>query len=219
MFIKAVVIIFIVSATLIFTLRWLFENNNSLYKITHIFQAVTTGVGILAAGYFYTVERRASPSLDISQSNSAFFLNYESGNYVSIEVNLHLKNVGNTLLKLRSLDARLSRVDPSGLDLNELGNLPRDSWPSQFSDKNTEMYNVTEMRWPILRYVQSSIKRDIEPGESDIIIISFVVPCGINVVKVSAQLQKPGHPNLWWKTVGYVSIGDLCRSRESLRGR
>ena len=211
----AVLILFCFIVILVF-LR-VFHWNRSTHEATLMFQAVVTSLAILAAGYFYFIERRAAPHLDISQSIS--ILPLEDG-YVDIEVLISLKNLGSTLLQLRRVDSRLQRVSPSGLNLNELTSMtigPKyNKWPEKFLDGTTDMFVKNEMRWPVIRYLTQQASNDIEPGESDTIFVSYIVPCDFKVAKISSQVQKPGYEK-WWKAVNFVSVEEACKPKPSIK--
>lgn len=200
----------VVCGFILYAIWRLFHWNSATHEAALIFQSIVTGAAILAAGYFYFVERRSAPKLDVSQTLSVFRVDQK---YVTIESVVSIKNLGYTLLKLRDLDARLQKITPNKLAMEELGKLKYDVWPQNFGNKDA-MYSGTEMTWPIVRYASQKMTRDIEPGENDTIVLSFIVSCDIHVLKLSTQLKKPGYTNRWWKTVSFVDTRAACNQSE-----
>ncbi|WP_442613180.1 hypothetical protein [Parasphingopyxis sp.] len=77
-----------------------------------------------------------------------------------------------------------------------------------------------ELRFATLRRFEGQAAHEIEPGEQDMRIFDFVVPCGLEVARISATVEKTRSRWLrwirrddrewWWKNRALVSLETIC---------
>jgi len=195
-------------------LLWaIFRWKPSTHEATSMFQAVLTGAAILVAGYWYLVERRGTPHADISQTVTVV---RGSDGYAIVEAALTLKNLGSVLVKVREIDVRVQRADPTGLDLKRVAENKFNQWPAQFPD-GQKMYDGTELQWPTLQLYRSNVNYEIEPGESDTATVTFVVSCDIRQVRIASEVKKS--ERLWWKARTFSTTYAACEDAAKHKGK
>lgn len=171
------------------------------------FSALLTGAAILVAGYWYLVERKGAPHADLDQSVAVVAL---GNGLAAVETTLGIKNLGSTLLEIRRFDLRLQSVSPAGLPLDQVAAAAPTVWPATFADGRTPMYAGTELQWRTIRYFAGAVQSDIEPGETDHITSTFIVPCTLKRVRIASEVTKAGAEQLTWKIRTFASTEDAC---------
>ena len=163
-------------------------------------QGVITSTAIILAGYLYFVERRSKPHADVTQTVEAVSV---GEGVVAIEASVIVKNLGTQLLTIDHVVSRLQVIDlrPLGVD-----NLPKLKGPDYWKAKNAtgrDVFLGPEMRWRQVRLYDSDefwardardrFEHKIEPGESDLTTISFVIPCPKNArhIRVATEVGNP----------------------------
>jgi len=66
-------------------------------------------------------------------------------------------------------------------------------FPDAITDKggrSWKLFHEAELQWPTLRWFTSDIAHEVEPGETDTITATFIVPCSIATVRVATNLRR-----------------------------
>jgi hypothetical protein len=195
--------------------------DSAFKEAASIFQAVLTAGAILLTGYWYFVDRKGQPHADLSQIISVEPL---KPGYVAVETQISIKNLGEKLLTIKQAQFVLQRVSPP-LDApaetspEELSKLPPKSWPAHGvigkDGYATPIFNDSELVWPPIRMYDSKETNDIEPGETDTMIATFIVNCDMKVVRVEAYVLKGGTGNSerWWHSAGFADVRKECERK------
>lgn len=203
--------VFVGLAFIIFLIVWVVVSwKQSSNTAAQTFSALLTGIAIVVAGYWYTVERRGTPHADMSQTLTVV------GNgspYAIVESSIAIKNLGLTLLELSRLDLRLQSLDVPDSALGQIAGAGFSDWPRTFAN-GTPMYNGTELQWPTIKYFAGPVTYSIEPGETDVITSTFVVPCTLRHFRVAAEVTRTGGGDLVWKARSFGDTIAACSPKE-----
>lgn len=195
-----------------------FENSA---KLT---QTVLTTLGIGLAAYWYLVERKGEPHADITQKAEAVKLTDE---VAAVEVQVQVKNLGGRLLELQNADIKLQQVSPPAFDANALEGLQdkayfgADRFPGQPIARDG-IFQGAELKWPRLNRFAGALQNRIEPGETDLIVATFLVRCSLSAVRISTQIERKssGFWNkepYWWKARSLVDLRPACTKDDGER--
>ena len=173
-------------------------------------QALLTALAIVLAGYWYFVERKGEPHADVTQKVDVMPL--EPG-IVVVEATIQIKNIGTRLLKIKSEDVRLQKVAPAEQEVTALADL-RGGAP--FSAKltsamragNDEAYDEGEIAWPTLQSFDRPLDRQIEAGETDQLVVDFIVRCDARAVRIASYVSKDD--DMSWSAATLVNLREPC---------
>lgn len=197
-------------------------------------QSIATVVGIIAAVYLYNVERRSKPHADVSQTVQAVSL---PGGDLAIEAYVTVKNLGTQLLTIDHIHSRVQTIDLKDLGAPNLLGLAGEQYQNAtgiIDGTPKRLFEGTELNWRQLRFHDQDVLHEIEPGESDLITVTFVLPCpAVRYVRVATDVSKPeteswlaqltkrtepkGHAekhSLVWKTRSMVDVEPACGKLE-----
>jgi hypothetical protein len=186
-----------------------------------MFQGIITIVAIISAGYLYFVERRSKPHADVSQTAQAVSLGDDN---VALEASVVVKNLGTQLLKINRIYSRVQPIDIRDLGVRDLAEQQGEGYWNAVGNVDGQprpVFNGTELRWRQLKFHDRDIEHEIEPGESDLVTVSFVFPCPeARFVRVATDVTKPGGTiagdgsekgvELVWKTRTMVDLQPIC---------
>lgn len=190
-----------------------------------MFQGLVTIIAIIAAGYLYFVERRSKPHADVSQTAQAVSLGEDN---VALEASVVVKNLGTQLLKVNRIYSRVQPIDIRDLGVNDLAGRQGEGYWNAVGNVDGQprpVFSGTELRWRQLKFHDRDIKHEIEPGESDLVTVSFVFRCPeARFVRVATDVTKPGGKKddssddeieLVWKTRTMVDLQPICTPEQS----
>ncbi|MEA2998856.1 MAG: hypothetical protein QOK17_689 [Sphingomonadales bacterium] len=191
----------------------------STEKVAAIAQSALTAAAILLAGFWYFVERKAMPHAELHLEARGVHL---QAGLALVALRIDIKNGGSTVLHAAQWDVRLLSIVPTKLPLSSLAALGRDEWP-----ESENAYYDQELRWDVLRAFRGSDDHAVEPGESDIKAMDFIVPCTYPVLRATAALKRPQargreerlertfnedtSDDWWWKDRALIDLQELCR--------
>jgi hypothetical protein len=198
-----------------------------------VLQATFTIIAIALAGYWYFVERRDQPHADLQQKVEAVPL---GDGRIAVEAHVTVRNLGRQLLEI---DEFQSRLQIASTDLLGMSGLPDKAgvpyWSSESAERGDPPRHFTnaELRWPQLNFYKGAVNHRIEPGESDLLVATFILRCpDISFLRVASDIPKPearqviplpirrrskaaNEKRLMWKTRSFVDIREACRGEES----
>lgn len=184
-----------------------------------LLQALFTLTAFGLAAYWYFVERKGLPHADIEQQVTVVPL---AGGLVAIEAHVKIRNLGERLLRIEHINSRLQNVEAATYAYGALAGLRGPSyWNAQRPNRAGGQYTGAELRWPVRRQFDEQVEHEIEPGETDLFVATFLAPCsGVDWVRVATDVYKPGgdpdHP-LAWKARNFASIAAACGRPEAAR--
>ncbi|RYI12408.1 MAG: hypothetical protein EON48_13145 [Acetobacteraceae bacterium] len=198
--------------------RFVHGKDQAFSDAASTFQTILTAGAIMLAGYWYFVERRGKPHADISQVISIVPI---KPGFVAVETQINIKNVGETLLEVTRAQIWLQQVSPppespGALVPENLTKLGVFDWPRHTpADKDgyaSAIYTNAEFHWPPIKVYRDKVMHEIEPGESDAMIATFMVKCDVQVVRVAAYVYKGGQGKneRWWRTAAFANTSEAC---------
>ena len=207
-----------VGALVLFVLVYVFASGERWSRSAGTMQALITTAGILTAGYLYLVERRGQPHADVSQAVEAVSLPDQN---VLIQASVTVKNLGTQLLLINQIRSSLKVMDLEALGLPELPTAANaDYWnaTSTVRGKTAPAFLETEIEWPQRRLYDEVVHHEVEPGESDLLTVDFIIPCmKARYVRVATDVEKrpPDDAkdearNMVWKTRTLVDLKPAC---------
>jgi hypothetical protein len=167
------------------------------HKHAEFAQALFTLAAFLATAYWFFVERKGQPHADVSQVVHVLPL---GRGLIMVEAHISVKNLGERLLRLERLTSRVQVVHAAPYNIRALGDLNGDeywnAWRSDregIEDVGNSHFNYSELRWPIIKEYEQEVDHEIEPGETDLIVVTFVLNCqsGMDWVRVASDIQHP----------------------------
>jgi hypothetical protein len=182
-------------------------------------QALITAAAVILAGGWYLVERRGAAQADIELDVAGARL---EGDAVLVEAKVTIHNRGQILLKPAQWDVQLLGLVPAnGLPVAaavEAGGRLPEEWPALIDAQ--PLYSAEgEARWRGLRRYFERADLEVEPGEKDVKMFDFLIPCTIGAAVVSVRLRKPPPTFMWerepeggrwWRDRGLVGLAALC---------
>jgi hypothetical protein len=182
-------------------------------------QAVITAAAVILAGGWYIVERRGAAQADIDLRVAGARL---EGDAVLVEAKVTIQNRGQILLRPADWDVQLLAVAPAnGLPVEAAVaagvGLPS-AWPARIG--SDPLYSAEgEARWRGLRRYAERADLEVEPGEKDVKMFDFLIPCTVRAAVVSVRLRKPpptfvweSEPEggRWWRDRSLIGLAGLC---------
>jgi hypothetical protein len=181
----------------------------------HIVQSVVTAAAIGLAGYFYFLEGRGKPHADVSQTVQAAPL--PDGNVV-VEASVVVKNLGTQPLRITKLVSVLQAVDLRPLSLESIAGDKKPYWNTieTVGGQSAHAFQEAELQWPQMRRFDDRINHQIEAGESDLITVTFLVPCvGVRYLRVATDVTKSGREQMAWKARTFVDLDPACKGERA----
>lgn len=155
-------------------------------------QALLTLLALLTTGYWFFLERKGKPHADIAQE--VIVVPLDSG-LVAVEAHLTITNLGKRLLLIDRINSRLQLVRPDAYDYVNLDTKNGEEyWSAKRpgSPISPEQFQAAELRWPIYRVYNDKVEHRIEPGETDLLVVTYLVSCDLaEWVRVATDVYKP----------------------------
>ncbi len=216
-----VVFVFLTFGLLIWLVGRYAHDSATLDPSIRIVQGGLTALAILLAGTWYFVERKGQSHAEVKLVVDAVRI---SEDFALVEVRHEIKNVGYIVLRPRLWDVQVLRVVPSTLPFAIIERAATNHWPAFVNGRET--YVEGELVWGILQQFKGKLEREIEPGEMDVVVMDFVVPCWVSVARVSSAIKKADRRwdvaairhrlregrwmEWWWKDRALVDVGRVC---------
>lgn len=184
-------------------------------KWAQFLQALFTLLALILAGYWYFVERKGMPHADVSQTVNVMPV---SNDIVAVEALVSVKNLGQRLLHIRRVQSYLQNIDANAYGYDDLVQLRgNDYWQAQRAGGGRQ-FDAGELRWPVARRFDAAVDHRIEPGETDVITITFLVRCSsVRQVRVATDVFRPrsaSEPEWAWKARSIVPVCQECCAEE-----
>jgi hypothetical protein len=190
-----------------------------------LLQALFTLGAFSLAAYWYFVERKGVPHADVTQTIAGHALGNDT---LSIEAHIRIKNLGERLLRIREVQSHLQDVEAGTFGYISLARLnddqywkatrPRTAGDNRPSTADDNQFNGAELRWPLVRGFTDRVRHDIEPGETDLIVITFLLRCSEvrNHVRIATDVLNPdsGTERLAWKARDFFDLGNICPQQQ-----
>lgn len=173
-------------------------------------QVLLTILAFSTTAYWFFVERKGMPHADVSQTIHMVPL---GGGLAAVEAHIQIRNLGQRLLKVRHVNSRLQTVRPDAYDYVGLNaKLGDEHWRATRPSSDAKQFHGSELRWPILREYNEGVKHEIEPGETDLIVVTYLIHCTeFTWVRVASDiLNSTAENSLAWKTRSFANTHDVC---------
>lgn len=196
-------------------------------------QALLTLLALLTTGYWFFLERKGMPHADVSQDVTVVPV---ADGLVAVEAHVRVTNLGQRLLKIDRINSRLQLIRADAYHYDQLNRERGEAyWGGERpnNSKHPEQFHASELRWPIHRRYNDIVKHEIEPGETDMIVVTFLASCSLaDWVRVATDVYKPrgsGSPfasrsareaqqdeEMAWKSRSFVELKKACGKEEQI---
>ena len=183
-----------------------------------IVQAAATAIALALGAWWFIEQRQTYPHAQLSQTVNVVPV---AKGLIAVEVQVQFQNTGKLLIKLTHATVKLQTVaaDPYGYpDLAQKNG--EDYWKAKRPVQTPDLrqFNQAELRWPLLKQFDDKIDHRIEPGETDVLVFTFLVPCDqdLHMVRVASDIQKPAkgdETNFAWKTRAFADVTNACSGK------
>ncbi|MBX7501986.1 hypothetical protein K3181_11085 [Qipengyuania sp. YG27] len=190
-------------------------------------QALLTLVALATTGYWFFLERKGMPHADVSQEVSAVPL---GDGLIAVEAHVKVHNLGQRELVVDHLKSRLQLVRGDAYRYDLLNAKKGDDyWAAKRSGKSHKpQFNQAELLWPIHRTFDRRVEYKIEPGETDLVVATFLMSCSkANWIRVATDIFKPSGAGRWfgwknekdkdkaWKARTFLDVRSACDQEEN----
>ena len=170
-----------------------FRNVEIAGKRADYAQAFFTLLAFIATAYWFFVERKGMPHADVTQT---IYVQPIADRLVAVEAHVNVKNLGERLLEVGWVYSRLQLSHHRSYDFAGLNAKDDDPyWDAVKTMKNGSTlpyFNAAELQWPTWRQFDRAVRHEIEPGESDLIVLTYVMSCDdAPAVRVATDIFKP----------------------------
>lgn len=189
-----------------------YRNLDSANNWAKLLQALVTLMAFGLAAYWYFVERKDMPHADVTQE---IVLSPVAPGVVSVEAHVRIRNLGERLLRIDRIYSRLQEVQGESYDYGALADLQGDAyWRARRPETRAAQFSGAELRWPVARQFEDQVAHEIEPGETDLFVATFLIRCSrFRHIRVATDVNKPGSdPDrpLAWKARTFANLGQVC---------
>ena len=190
-------------------------------------QALLTLMALVTTAYWFFLERKGLPHADVTQSVQVVPL---GNDLIAVEAHVQIKNIGQRLLRIDRINSRLQLVRADAYDYENLNRLANDDyWTAARPNSDALQFHAGELRWPIFRQYRKSVDHRIEPGETDLIVVTFLMNCSLSdQVRVASDVYNPAAANsagngseeseagegIAWKTRSFADLSQACPQQE-----
>jgi hypothetical protein len=189
-------------------------------RVAQVIQSLLTSAAILIGGWWFISERKSIVHADIKVEATGARI---SKNLILVQGTIETKNVGHVVLETKQWVIRLTRVIPSDLPVEEIAKLGIRDWPEKLSKAPNAptIYEHQQLEWYKLREISEPDERTVEPGETDIRHVDFIIPCSVALASFSAWVQKPAakhwfglveEKEQWWSARTLLPLSAVCRT-------
>jgi hypothetical protein len=187
--------------------------------VTQIVQGTATAIALLLGAWWFLEQRQTFPHAQLTQTVNVVPV---GKGLIAVEVEVQLQNSGKRLLHLTHATVKLQQVtaDYYGYsDLAELNGGPYWTAKRPSGGADLRQFNQGELRWPVVKQYDDQIDYRIEPGETDMLVFTFLMTCpdDIHTVRVASDIMKParhGEEGFAWKTRAFADVTDACSGKE-----
>lgn len=191
-------------------------------EIAQILESIAALVALGAAAWWFFAQRENYPRADVSQTIQRVPV---GPGLIALETNVGIKNAGKKLLKIERARVRVQQVAPNPFGYADLAKLSGDDyWRAvrPVPTPDSRQFNGGELRWPAIRVFDGRVNYEIEPGETDNMVITFLIPCAsiprthsgdLHRLRIATDIFKPGSQpdeELAWKARAFVDVSREC---------
>lgn len=169
-------------------------------NVAAIVESGAAVAALVLGGWWFLAQRENYSRIDLSQSAQVIPLGHGT---IAIEAILNVKNAGMKQAKLHRARVRLQEASGWQFDYDQLAAMDGTKYwralrPPITPDRR--QFNAGELRWPSLKIFDGAIDSHIEPGETDTLIFTFLVPCrrevagqtrSLHHLRLAADIFKP----------------------------
>jgi hypothetical protein len=201
-----------------------------MLQTVQLFQGAATAVALLAGAWWFMEQRQTYPHAQLEQTVEVVPV---AKGLVAVEVRVQFSNTGKLLIHLTHATVKLQQVTADYYDYPKLALETGDAYwlakrpaqPGQPPMKDPRQFNQGELRWPVLNQFDGRIEHLVEPGETDVLVFTFLTPCladpadpasALHMVRVASDIHKPARNNkndFAWKTRAFADVSAACQGK------
>jgi hypothetical protein len=195
--------------------------------VAGIIQAVATTIALGLGAWWFVEQRQTYPHGQVKQVVDVHRVGTAA---IAVEAQVSFENTGKRLIHLESANIKLQDVSPEPYGYEELASQDGVAYwnakrPVQTPDPR--QFNQGELRWPLIKQFDQSIDHRVEPGETDVLVFTFLVPCStgegrsvrkLGVLRVASDIHKPRteeEHGFAWKARTFVDVTAACKGKAS----
>jgi hypothetical protein len=115
-----------------------------------------TIIAFLLAAYWYFVERKGQPRIDVTQDVRAFPL--ENG-IAAVEAQVRIRNIGSRLFKVREVQSYLQDIEERSYSYKDLVGLHGEAyWGALRNGSGDSHFEGPELRWPVVAAYEEGLQ-------------------------------------------------------------
>jgi len=189
-------------------------------EFAKIVEASAATIALIAGAVWFSEQHESYPRADLQQSVEVVPVQPD---LVSVEVHTNFENTGKKPIHLSSAFVMLQNVAASPFGLRRLARLKGAAYWEALRPVKTpdpHQFHEGELRWPVLNEYDGPIDHDVEPGETDVLVFTFLLACRqdvgsapLNWVRVASEIEKPNNAEekgFAWNARTFADLSSAC---------
>jgi hypothetical protein len=190
--------------------------------LVQIIQGAATAIALALGAWWFIEQRQTYPHAQLSQSVNVVRV---AKGLIAVEVQVQFQNTGKLLIHLTHATVKLQNVAAEPYSYADLAvKNGADYWKANrpMPTPDPRQFNQAELRWPVLKQFDDKIDHVIEPGETDVLVFTFLIPCRsdpndpsseMHVLRIASDIHKPAKgqtTDFAWKTRAFADVTNAC---------
>ena len=194
-------------------------------QVASIIQATAATIALVVGAWWFFEQRETFPHAQLEQTLQVVPV---KRGLIAVEAHVQFANKGMTRIELTHANVKLQNVSDQPYlygDLAALRGPPY--WAATRPGKTPDVPQFTEgeLRWPVSNQFDGPIHHVIEPGETDILVFTFLLQCQsvasdrstkLHFVRVATDVTKPegsGPKDFAWKARAFANVSPACSGK------
>lgn len=190
--------------------------------VAAIVQALATTVALGLGAWWFIEQRQTYPHAHLEQTVQVVPVGHGT---IAVEIEAQFQNSGKMLIHLTRANVKLQNVSEKPYDYDALAQQNEAAYWKALRPVATPsrgQFTEGELRWPVIKQYLGPIDHLIEPGETDLIVFTFLLSCQTvatdkptkpHFVRVASDVLRPkgsGPVNFAWKARSFVDVSSAC---------
>jgi hypothetical protein len=191
-------------------------------ELATIIESVAAVGAVIVGAWWFVEQRENYPRADVSQVTNLVPIKTD---LFAVETNISIKNEGKRQLKLHRAQVMLQAVSAAPYDYMALSGFAGAAYWRATRPKmsNANQFHDGELRWPVIRSFDGPIDHHIEPGETDNLVLTFLMRCSdlnfgeskpVHLLRLATDVFKPEGEegkDFAWKARSFIDVSKECR--------
>ena len=199
-----------------------------LQKCGHVaafVQALATAAAFGVGAWWFLEQRQTYPRATLQQAVDVIRVDR---NLIAVEVQARVENTGKKQIQLTHATIKLQEIWPKAYGYADLAKEDDATyWTASrpIETPDPRQFNEGELRWPLLRQFDGAIDHRVEPGETDVLMFTFLMPCTrgigsearrLRLVRAASDIMRPEigeERGFAWKARTFVDVSAACSKK------